>query len=230
MRSHLPLAGCIAAALLAAPGPAPAQQAPTGAPATAAAGAPSAPKPAPTTAATPAAKPVAAQAAKPAAKTGAGGAKKKKKGDDAPTTGPIATYPGFRMLDGGASRVLVTLSKKVKVTEHKAQGKLTYRIQGVQVPTRTNRLPLLTTFFSTPVSRAELVKREGDVDLVIELRAATTPQFRVIETDKGAELQVDFPRVATGTADAAAEKPAAAAPAGRPSTAKSLDSKSETAY
>jgi hypothetical protein len=229
MRSHLPLAGCIAAALLAAPGPAPAQQAPTGAPATAAAGAPSAPKPAPTTAATPAAKPVAAPAAKPAAKTGTGGAKKKK-GDDAPTTAPIATYPGFRMLDGGGSRVLVTLSKKVKVTEHKAQGKLTYRIQGVQVPTRTNRLPLLTTFFSTPVSRAELVKREGDVDLVIELRAATTPQFRVIETDKGAELQVDFPRVATGTADAAAEKPAAAAPAGRPSTAKSLDSKSETAY
>lgn len=234
MRSDLPLAGCLAAALLAAPGTAPAQQPPAGAPPAAAApGATAAPAPkpaappAPKAAAAPAPRPAAAQPApKPAAKARVA---RKKKAKDAPITGPIATYPGFRMLDGGGSRVLVTLSKKVNVTEHKAQGKLTYRIQGVQVPTRTNRLPLLTTFFATPVSRAELVTRDGDVDLVIELRAAATPQFRVIETDKGAELQVDFPSVATAGAGASA-KAAADAPAGRPATPKSLDNKSETAY
>ncbi len=136
------------------------------------------------------------------------------------------------MLDGGGSRVFVTLSKKVGVTEHKAQGKLTYRIQGVRVPTRTNRLPLVTTFFSTPVSRAELVERDGDVDLVIDLRTAAAAQFRVVENDKGAELQVDFPKLATSeSADAAKSDTATpAAPASRPATTKSLDNKAETAY
>lgn len=240
MRPHLPLAGCLTGALLIlAPATAPAQPPPAGAPATAtpatatppSAPAAPAPKPAPGPAAAPA-KPTAAPApAKAPGKGGAAVGKKKKKGKEGPITGPIATYPGFRMLDGGGSRVLVTLSKKVDITEHKAEGKLTYRIQGVQVPTRTNRLPLLTSFFSTPVARAELVTRDGDVDLVIELRAASTAQFRVIETDKGAELQVDFPSVAAATADTTeGDKAKAGASAGRPAEAKSLDSKSETAY
>lgn len=176
--------------------------------------------------------PVAATTAAPAPPvkpaTKAVAKKAKKKGEDAPVTGPIAMYPGFRMLDGGASRVFVTLSKKVNVTEHKAQGKLTYRIQGVRVPTRTNRLPLVTTFFSTPVSRAELVERDGDVDLVIELRTATSAQFRVVENDKGAELQVDFPKITTEDPAAAANETAATA--SRPATTKSLDHKAETAY
>jgi hypothetical protein len=200
--------------------------------------APASPATAPATASAPvatapASQPAAGKAAAPAAPKAApakGPAKKaKKKGQDAPITGPIATYPGFRMLDGGGSRVFVTLSKKVNVTEHKAQGKLTYRIQGVRVPARTNRLPLLTTFFSTPVSRAELVERDGDVDLVIDVRTAAAAQFRVVENDKGAELQVDFPKIAIEE-PAAAAGPAAPPPAAtvsRPATTKSL---SETAY
>lgn len=234
MRPHLPLAGCLAGVLLIAPTTAPAQPPPASAPATAtptATPAPSAPNPAPKPAAAPAKPAAAPTPAKGPGKGGAAVGKKKKKAKEGPITGPIATYPGFRMLDGGGSRVLVTLSKKVNITEHKAEGKLTYRIQGVQVPTRTNRLPLLTSFFSTPVARAELVARDGDVDLVIELRSASTAQFRVIETDKGAELQVDFPRVAAETADTTeGDKAKAGTSAGRPGEAKSLDSKSETAY
>lgn len=234
MRPLLPIAGCLAFAVLLAQGTVFAEQPP------AQSSAPKAPAPAQTaTTPKPAATPSAAPApagAKPAAKAPAAAppkarAPKKKKEKDGPITGPIATYPGFRMLDGGGSRVLVTLSKKVNVTEHKSEGKVTYRIQGVSVPTRTNRLPLLTAFFSTPVARAELVSRDGDVDLVIDLRAAATPQFRVIETDKGAELQVDFPKVATeGSTAAEAPKSSAESSAGRPASAKSLDSKSETAY
>lgn len=224
MRSVLPLAACLAAALVAAPSTSPAQQ-PPAAPATAPA------KPAPSPAPTPAAT-ASKVAAAPAAQPQRAPARKKKAKKVAPGT-PIASYPGFRMLDGGGSRVLVSLTKKVSVTEHKAQGKLTYRIQGVQVPTRTNRLPLITTFFSTPVSRAELVERDGDVDLVIDLRAAATPQVRMIETDRGAELQVDFPKVeaeGASTPPAGAGAPKADPPAGRPAAAKKLDAKSETAY
>ena len=227
MSRRLLTAWGLLAILAAAPAPAladpPAASAPA-APSTAAAPAPS-PAPPPLPAAAPAKPVTKAAAPKAAAKKG------KKKGQEGPITGPIATYPGFRMLDGGGSRVFVTLSKKVNVTEHKAQGRLTYRIQGVRVPARTNRLPLVTTFFSTPVSRAELVERDGDVDLVIDVRAATTAQFRIVESDKGAELQVDFPKVTTDEPAAAAAEPAApATAASRPATTKSLDTKAGTAY
>ncbi len=196
--------------------------------------APAAPKPAPPLpkagAATPGAAPVAKPAKAPSrGKTAAAGKKKKKGTKDAPVTGPVATYPGFRMLDGGGSRVLVTLSKKVAVTETKAPGKLTYKIQGVQVPTRTNRLPLLTGFFATPVSRAELVEHDADVDLVIEVKDATGVTYRVVENDRGAELQVDFPKLATDPADKApaAGDASAADPLG---AVKSPDPKAATAY
>lgn len=158
------------------------------------------------------------------------GSKKHKKGskDAAITGGPIATYPGFRMLDGGGSRVLVALSKKVNVSETKAAGKLTYRIQGVQVPTRNNQRALVTTFFSTPVSRVELVPRDSDVDLVIDAKDTAGVVFRVIESDKGAELQVDFPKVVT-SADEKAEAASARSSASviKPGTStKSIEDKS----
>jgi len=229
MRSRLFFARSVAALLALAPGAALADPPAKGA---AAASVPAAPKPAPIAPAAKspaAAKPVAAATTKPKAVAG-----KKKKKQDAPITGPIATYPGFRMLDGGGSRVSVALSKKVTVTEHKAEGKLTYRIQGMQVPTRNNRRPLLTTFFTTPVSRIELVERDGDVDLVIDLRAATTPQHRLVESDRGVELQVDFPKPATEAQDDAAEAAPAsdtAAPAATTSRpAKSIESNAGTAY
>jgi hypothetical protein len=192
--------------------------------------------PAPAKAAPKSGAPAATAPAKTAAGTkskggAAAGKKKKKKNKDAPITGPIATYPAFRMLDGGASRVSVVLSKKVGITEQKAKGKVSYRIQGMQVPTRTNRLALITTFFSTPVSRVELVEQGGDVDLVIDLRAEAAAQYRIVETDRGAELQVDFPKLAADVAEAAGI-PAATSdtPAATPSPTKSLESQPTGAY
>lgn len=238
MRVRLPLARCLVALLVAVPGVALADP-----PA-----APVAQKPehhhggrgrhhgAAGTPALPAAKPqlpaAGAAPSTPAPKAAAAPASRKnKKKAEAPITGPVATYPGFRMLDGGGSRVFVTLSAKVTVTETKSEGKLTYRIAGVQVPTKTNRLPLLTSFFSTPVARAELVEGDKGADLVIEVKDKATAQYRVIENDKGAELQVDFAKVAGETKDEKEDKDAAApASAARPSSTKSLDSKAGTAY
>jgi hypothetical protein len=108
---------------------------------------------------------------------------------------PIANYPGFHMIDSG-SRVIVEISRKVDVVESKSTGKLTYRLRGVATPTRTNRLPLLTSFFATPVSRIQLVDAGDDVDLVIELRQAADATHRILDTPKGMVLQIDFPKVA----------------------------------
>jgi hypothetical protein len=128
-----------------------------------------------------------------------------------PILGPVATYPGFRMLDGGASRVFVSVNRNVEVTEHKAEGRVTYRLKGVAAPVRTNRLPLLTNFFPTPVGRVQLVEQGADVDVVIDLRMPSSSQHRVLQQNGGILLQVDFPRPA-GLPAAAAPSAAAAPP------------------
>ena len=111
----------------------------------------------------------------------------------------IATFPGFRMLDGNASRVFLEVSRKVVITEHKAEGRIAYRMQGVGVPTRTNRLALVTTFFRSPVGRVQLVEGDDHLDLVIELRTPSQATHRLVESEGGVVLEVDFPAMAGDT-------------------------------
>ena len=105
----------------------------------------------------------------------------------------IATYPGFRMIEGNASRVFLEVSRKVAITEHRAEGRIAYRMLGVGVPTRTNRLALVTTYFRTPVGRVQLVEGDDHLDLVIELRTPSQATHRIVESEGGVVLEVDFP-------------------------------------
>lgn len=125
--------------------------------------------------------------------------RRKGKGDKAQPvlTGAVATSPGFRMLEEGKSRVFLEVNQKVEVTERKAKGRVVYRLKGAAVPTRNSRLPLPTGFFATPVGQVELIDQGDGADLVIELREAAEPAYRVIETPRGIVLQVDFPRAST---------------------------------
>src|SRR5688572_11203795 len=59
------------------------------------------------------------QARKPAGKRAQAGADR-----------PVATFPGFRMLPDGGSRVFVQVSGKVGVAESKAEGRVVYRLKG----------------------------------------------------------------------------------------------------
>jgi len=129
--------------------------------------------------------------------------------------GPVATYPGFKMLADGTSRVFVEVSRKVDITEHKAQGRVVYRLKGVSVPIRTNRLALLTGFFASPIGRIQLVAEGDDMDLVIDLRAPSTPQHKIIESEGGIVLQVDFPKLAGQPAPAQTAAPPPPGPAKR---------------
>ncbi|MDI3287707.1 hypothetical protein [Polyangium sp. 15x6] len=130
--------------------------------------------------------------------------RKTKKAKKRDPKAPVASSPSFQILAGGVSRVWVEISQKVDVTEHKAEGRIAYRMKGVVVPTRTNRLPLETMFFQTPVGRVLLAELDdGDVDLVIELKQPSTPSYKLVETEGGVTLQVDFP------ASVASKKPPA---------------------
>ncbi|MGK3994747.1 AMIN domain-containing protein [Sorangium sp. So ce1024] len=133
-----------------------------------------------------------AASAPPAARKRPGRARKPKKADDL-TGRPVATFPGFRMLPTGGSRVFVQIhGGKVDVAESKAPGRLVYRMKGAGA-IQTNRFPLVTAFFATPVAQVQLVDQGNDLDMVIDLRAQAEATYRVIDTDQGVVIQVDFP-------------------------------------
>jgi hypothetical protein len=149
------------------------------------------PPPAPAAVTTPAAAPAPASTPKRKAQ----GPRKKRAGKKVKRDpkAPAATFPGFRILEDKRTRVSVEISQKVSVSEHKAQGRVTYRLQGAVVPDRNNRLPLDTLFFATPVARVQLVEVDKDTDLVIDLKQPAEPTFRLTESEGGVILQVDFP-------------------------------------
>lgn len=74
----------------------------------------------------------------------------------------------------------------------------TYRLKGATAPGKTNRLPLPTDFFETPIERVSLVDDGADALLVIDLRERVTPVMRQIDGERGLTLQVDLPRPARG--------------------------------
>ena len=138
---------------------------------------------------------------------------------------PIATYPSFRTLDDGSSRVTIEITRKVAVTEHKAKGRIVYSLAGAAVPGSNTRFALPTGFFRTPVERIEVVGQGSGADLIIDLREAVEPTYRVLDTPRGSSvLQVDFPRPA---ADAAAPAPAPDSTT-RPTETKRLQQKAAT--
>ena len=106
----------------------------------------------------------------------------------------VATFPGFRLLPDGRSRIYVELSKSVTVDEHKTDQALTFTLHDAQVLVKNNKNPLITTHFATPVSRARLVPAGVDLNLVLDLRKAQVATHQVVPGDNGsARLEIDFP-------------------------------------
>jgi hypothetical protein len=98
------------------------------------------------------------------------------------------------MLEGGGSRVFVRVHGRAAVVERKARGQLIVALDGVAAPSRTNRLPLDTSFFPTPVSRVQLVATGGGAELVIELREPISgARVHSQAVDDGIVVMVDFP-------------------------------------
>ena len=129
-------------------------------------------------------------------------AKRALRASTATTAGPAATFPGFRLLEGGGSRVFVKIEGRVGVTERRGPGQFVVALPGVSVPSRNDRRPLDTSFFPTPVSQVRLVPREGGADLVIELRQPSEMKLRVEELRDGVVVMIDFPALSGGPSGA----------------------------
>ncbi|MBS2013364.1 MAG: hypothetical protein JST00_10780 [Deltaproteobacteria bacterium] len=108
-------------------------------------------------------------------------------------SGPLATFPGFEQLPDGGSRLFVQLSQSVPVEERRAQGSITYVLKGAHVRVHNDTNTLVTVHFNTPISTAKLLPSGNDTLLVVNLRAASTPTFKVQDNqDKTSTLMIDF--------------------------------------
>ncbi|HTM44247.1 MAG TPA: hypothetical protein VL137_04790 [Polyangiaceae bacterium] len=107
---------------------------------------------------------------------------------------PAVTFTGFHVFEDGSSRIWVRLTHAVLVEEKPGKGTVTYVLRGAKVPGRNNKNPLLTSHFSSAVMSARLVPTKHDTELVVMLKEAVSPKYRVIERpDKTASVQIDIP-------------------------------------
>jgi hypothetical protein len=111
---------------------------------------------------------------------------------------PTATYPGFRVLPGGAALIRVEVTKVVDVEEKESPNVVVYRLKGARAPEKVNRLPLIAQHFPTRVSQVTLQQAGEDLDVVIELREPAKPEHRVIESLGQMILEVTIPPRGTG--------------------------------
>jgi len=111
-------------------------------------------------------------------------------------SGPsVVNYPSFEVLRDGSSVVSVQIRGPVQVSEQKAEGRVIYVLNGVAVPERVNRLPMLTQHFPTQVTSVTVEQTTGaGANLVIDLREKSTSTFKLVKNEAGTMLTIVLPR------------------------------------
>jgi hypothetical protein len=91
--------------------------------------------------------------------------------------GNTITWPGFQMRPDGSSRVFIQSTARIEPQPTAAAGKFVVHLPGARVAANTNRLPLDTRFFNTPVTKVSLSVDRAGATLALELRSDVTPQI-----------------------------------------------------
>jgi hypothetical protein len=109
-------------------------------------------------------------------------------------TPATVTWPGFQMQPDGSSRVFLQTSVAVASAGSLQKGSFVVELGDAPIAGDTNRFPLLTQHFNTPVTRVELKRAKGRTTLVLTLRADVQPQVSTEQAKSGFFfLYVDFP-------------------------------------
>jgi len=98
---------------------------------------------------------------------------------------PVAiTWPGFQMQPDGGSVVFLQTNALLNVRSSKAEHRLIVELGEVRVE-GTNRLPLDTRFFNTPVTRVELKRARKNTTLELSLRADVEARIETEQAKSG---------------------------------------------
>ncbi len=116
------------------------------------------------------------------------------------------TLTGYQPLPGNRGIVFVELTNAVAVEVSRVGQVIEYRLVGASVPFKNNRNPLLLRDFNISALSATLVadphgknrrktKTAAAVRLVISMRGAASPTYRMVQRGTGAVLEVELPPV-----------------------------------
>jgi hypothetical protein len=109
-------------------------------------------------------------------------------------TPATVTWPGFQMRPDGSSRVFLQTSVSVTTAGSLLKRSFVVELGDAPIAGDTNRFPLLTQHFNTPVTRVELKRANRHTTLIITLRADVQPQVSSEQAQSGFFfLYVDFP-------------------------------------
>jgi hypothetical protein len=116
------------------------------------------------------------------------------------------------MLPDGSSRVFIQSTAPVEPKVLPASdGSFELRLPGARIAAQTNRLPLDTRYFNTPVTKVSVNVSGGGVTVQLDMRAAVTPQVASVPGSAGFYYTyIDLPK---GEYVKGATTPSAAAPA-----------------
>lgn len=110
-------------------------------------------------------------------------------------TKPMITWPGFQMRQDGTSRVFIQSTTALTPQPSSAAQRFSVYLPGAKIAGNTNKLPLETRFFNTPVSRVNIEQQRDGVTLVLDLRADVSP---VVSSERGPTgyyfLYIDLPK------------------------------------
>ena len=102
-----------------------------------------------------------------------------------PGTAPVITWHGFQPMPGGSSRIFVQSAQKPTTNVRRSGQGFEVVLAGVDLPAGNNRLPLVTRYFNTPVRRARIKKKGGEVVVVLDMRADVAPTVRQEKAQSG---------------------------------------------
>ncbi len=108
---------------------------------------------------------------------------------------PMITWPGFQMRQDGTSRVFIQSTSALTPQPSAAPQKFSVHLPGAKISGNTNKLPLETRFFNTPVARVNIEQQRDGVTLVLDLRSEVAP---VVSSERGPTgfyfLYIDLPK------------------------------------
>ncbi|MGD0674458.1 MAG: hypothetical protein ABSC94_03520 [Polyangiaceae bacterium] len=106
-----------------------------------------------------------------------------------------AATPGFEVLPDGSTRLLLGLSAPAPYKMKSVGDEAIYVFKAVRVGRKNDCNPLLTRYFNTPVTVAQLVPHGRDLWLVVTMRANVTPTVTVESPGGGgSQVSIQFPK------------------------------------
>ena len=106
----------------------------------------------------------------------------------------LVTYTGFQKLEGKQFRVYVRMDREPMLDVQHSEKRAVFTLLRSHVVLSNNKNPLDASYFQSPLVKALLRERDGNVELVMDFKQDIRTEHRFERRGDGSvTLQIDFP-------------------------------------